>query len=42
VPIVDEVLWRVLIDNDEAVAIRSLEDTDNPFLHDVGDFGAIV
>jgi hypothetical protein len=42
VPIVDEILWRVLIDNDEAVAIRSLEDADNPFIYDVGDFGAIV
>src|SRR6185295_16777526 len=42
VPIIDEILWRVLIDNNEAVAIRSLKNTDNPFIHNVSEFGAIV
>src|ERR1700731_111605 len=32
----------MLVEDDEAGAIRSLEDTNNPFIHDVGDFGAIV
>jgi hypothetical protein len=27
----------VLVDDDEAVAIRSLEDTDNPLINDVSD-----
>ena len=41
VTIVDEILGCVLVDDDEAVAIRSLEDADNPLINDVSDWGAI-
>jgi hypothetical protein len=32
----------MLADDDEAVAVRRLQDIDDPLVHDVGDSGAIL